>query len=154
MNPAKEEIARITNRHNERGSLAEAMRGKDMFIGVSVAGLVTREMVRSMAPQPIVFAMANPIPEIWPDEALEAGAVAATDGRRLNNALGFPGIFRGALDARARAINEQMKLAAARSLADQAPKGELVPDFMDRGVHKKVAGAVARAAREIGVARA
>jgi len=154
MNPAKEQIAELTNRDNEKGALADVIRGKDVFIGVSAAGLVSPEMVRSMAPGPIVFAMANPIPEIWPHEALEAGASVATDGRHVNNALGFPGIFRGALDVRAGDINEQMKIAAASALADQAPEGELVPDFMDREVHRKVAAAVAAAARESGVARA
>jgi len=152
MNPAKEDIARLTNRSNEKGTLADVMRGKDVFIGVSVAGLVTKDMVRSMAPQPIVFAMANPVPEIWPAEAIEAGAVAAEDGRTINNALGFPGLFRGALDAHAREINEQMKLAAAAALADAAPEGCLVPDFMDRGVHRDVADAVAEAARRSGAA--
>ena len=153
MNPAKEQIAGITNRDDERGALADVIAGKDVFIGVSAAGLVSREMVRSMARGPIVFAMANPIPEIWPHEALEAGAAVATDGRHVNNALGFPGIFRGALDARAVDINEEMKIAAASALAELAPEGELVPDFMDRGVHRKVADAVARAARGSGVAR-
>jgi len=153
MNPAKEQIARITNRDNEKGQLEAVIRGKDLFIGVSVGGVVTKEMIRAMAPEPIVFAMANPIPEIWPHEAIEAGASVATDGRHLNNALGFPGIFRGALDARARDINEQMKLAAAEALAEQAPAGELVPDFMDRQVHRRVADAVAKAARESGAAR-
>jgi len=154
MNPAKEDIAHITNREQEKGALADVLRGKDVFIGVSDAGLVSQDMVRSMAAGAIVFAMANPVPEIWPHEAVEAGAAIATDGRNLNNALGFPGIFRGALDARARDINEEMKIAAARSLAGQAPEDELVPDFMDRGVHRKVADAVAGAARDSGVARA
>jgi len=154
MNPAKERIAGETNRENQRGSLADVMAGKDLFIGVSAAGLVSKEMVRSMAEDPIVFAMANPVPEIWPHEALEAGAAVGEDGRHVNNALGFPGIFRGALDARARTINEQMKIAAASALAGLAPEGELVPDFMDRAVHRAVADAVARAARETGVARA
>ncbi|MFO8008950.1 MAG: malic enzyme-like NAD(P)-binding protein [Candidatus Brocadiia bacterium] len=148
MNPAKERIARETNRDNEQGTLEEVMRGKDVFIGVSVGGIVSKEMVRSMAPEPIVFAMANPVPEIWPHEAVEAGAVAAEDGRHINNALGFPGIFRGALDARATDINEPMKVAAASALAELAPEGELVPDFMDRAVHRAVADAVAHAARE------
>jgi len=153
MNPAKERLASFTNKERERGSLAEVIRGKDVFVGVSVAGAVTPAMVRSMAPEPIVFAMANPVPEIWPDEAMEAGAVAASDGRHINNALGFPGIFRGALDARARDINEEMKVAAAAALARQAPEGDLVPDFMDRGVHRTVADAVAATARQTGVAR-
>ena len=154
MSAAKEQIAQQTNRRNEEGSLADVMRGKDLFVGVSSAGLVSKDMVRSMAQGAIVFAMANPIPEIWPDEAIEAGAGVATDGRHLNNALGFPGIFRGALDARARDINEEMKVAAARALAGLAPEDELVPDFLDRAVHKAVAAAVAQAARDSGVARA
>mgnify|MGYP006283975225 CR=1 FL=1 len=153
MNPAKEQIARETNDENESGSLEEVMGGKDVFIGLSVAGLVSEDMVRSMAPDPIVFAMANPVPEIWPEKAIEAGAVAAEDGRNINNALGFPGLFRGALDAGATEINEDMKVAAARALADAAPDGELVPDFMDREVHRQVAQAVADAARSSGVAR-
>ncbi|MFW6189093.1 MAG: NAD(P)-dependent malic enzyme [Planctomycetota bacterium] len=153
MNPAKERIAEETNRHNQRGSLEQAMEDKDLFVGLSVGGLVSRQMVRSMARDPIVFAMANPVPEIWPEEALAAGAVAAEDGRHINNALGFPGIFRGTLNARAREINEEMKIAAADALAEQAPSGELVPDFMDRRVHAAVADAVADAARETGVAR-
>jgi malate dehydrogenase (oxaloacetate-decarboxylating) len=93
------------------------------------------------------------VPEIWPDEALQAGAAVASDGRHINNALGFPGLFRGALDARATDINEAMKIAASRALADLAPEGALVPDFMDRAVHRAVADAVARAARHSGVAR-
>jgi len=153
MNPAKQKIAEQTNRENERGSLAQVLRGKDAFIGLSVAGAVTQDMVRSMAPEPIVFAMANPVPEIWPHEAIEAGAVAAEDGRHINNALGFPGISRGALDARAREINEEMKMAASTALAELAPEGELVPDFMDKSVHRAVAEAVAEAARRSGVAR-
>jgi malate dehydrogenase (oxaloacetate-decarboxylating) len=154
MHPAKKRIAEETNRDNEKGPLEEVIRGKDAFIGVSTAGLVSGQMVRSMAPGAIVFAMANPIPEIWPHKALEAGAAVATDGRHLNNVLGFPGIFRGALDARACHINEEMKRAAAGALADLAPDGELVPDFMDRAVHRAVADAVADAARDSGVARA
>ena len=153
MNPAKEQIAQETNRDNERGPLADIIRGKGLFVGVSSAGLVSKDMVRSMAPDAIVFAMANPIPEIWPHEAIEAGAAVATDGRNLNNALGFPGIFRGALDARAGDINEQMKIAAATALAGLAPEGAPAPDFMDRAVHRAVADAVAQAARESGVAR-
>lgn len=153
MNPAKEDIAQITNRDNEKGPLAEVLRGKDVFIGLSGPGLVTKDMVRSMAPQPIVFAMANPVPEIWPEEALEAGAAVAEDGRNINNALGFPGLFRGALDARASEINEAMKIAASSALAGLAPQGELVPDFMDRSVHGAVGEAVARAAKDSGVSR-
>ncbi|MCD6416544.1 MAG: NADP-dependent malic enzyme [Planctomycetes bacterium] len=153
MNPAKEQIARETNAEHEQGPLAQVMRGKDVFIGVSAGGLVSKDMVRSMAPEPIVFAMANPTPEIWPHEAMEAGALVAEDGRNINNALGFPGIFRGTLDARASRINEEMKIAASTALARQAPEGELVPDFMDRRVHRAVADAVAEAARQSGVAR-
>jgi malate dehydrogenase (oxaloacetate-decarboxylating) len=154
MNPAKEAIAEVTNRDDQRGTLADVIRGKDVFIGVSAPGVVTADMVRSMAPAPIVFAMANPVPEIWPEEARAAGAEAAEDGRHINNALGFPGIFRGLLDARARGINEEMKTAASRALAALAPEGELVPDFMDGAVHRAVADAVAEAARRTGMARA
>ena len=154
MNPAKEDIARITNRGGVKGSLADAMKDRDVFIGLSVAGLVSKDMVRSMADDPIVFAMANPVPEIWPENALDAGAAAAEDGRNINNALGFPGLFRGALNVRASEINEEMKVGAAHALADAAPEGALVPDFMDKNVHRQVAEAVARAAKESGVARA
>ncbi len=152
MNPVKQDIAECTNRANEQGELKSVIRGKDLFIGVSAGGVVSPAMVASMAPGPIVFAMANPVPEIWPHEAIGAGAAVATDGRNLNNALGFPGIFRGALNARANAINEEMKVGAARALAEQAHEGELVPDFMDKKVHLKVAEAVAEAARRSGVA--
>jgi len=153
MNPAKEAIAQASNKANEGGTLGEVMRNKDVFIGLSVAGVVNREMVRSMRTRPIVFAMANPVPEIWPHEATEAGAAVAEHGRNINNALGFPGLFRGALDARATGINEEMKLAAAARLAALAPEGGLVPDFMDRNVHREVARAVAEAARTSGAAR-
>ncbi len=153
MNPVKRRIAEDTNAMEETGSLEGVIRGKDLFIGVSGPGLVSEQMVKSMADEPIVFALANPVPEIWPDDAVSAGAAVATDGRHLNNALGFPGLFRGALDARASNINEAMKIAASRALADLAPEGDLVPDFMDREVHRAVADAVAAAARESGVAR-
>jgi len=152
MNPAKESIAAVTNKDNETGTLEEVMKGKDVFIGVSGPGLVTQEMISSMAPDPLVFPMANPTPEIWPKEARAAGAALAEDGRTLNNALGFPGIFRGALDASAECINEEMKLAAAHALAALSPPERVVPDFMDRKVHRAVADAVAEAARESGVA--
>lgn len=154
MNPAKEDIARVTNRYNEKGTLAEVFRGKDVFIGVSGPGLVTQDMVRSMRKDPIIFALANPIPEIWPEEALAAGAAIADHGRNINNALGFPGLFRGTLDAEAACINEPMKLAASHALAGLAPKGKIVPDFMDLEVHRVVAAAVADAARKSGVSRA
>lgn len=153
MNAVKKRIGEETNAAGETGSLEDVIRDKDLFIGVSGPGLVSAEMVQSMAPDPIVFALANPVPEIWPDDAVCAGASVATDGRHLNNALGFPGLFRGALDARASDINEAMKIAASRALADLAPEGELVPDFMDRRVHRAVGKAVAEAARESGVGR-
>jgi malate dehydrogenase (oxaloacetate-decarboxylating) len=153
MNAAKEAIAEATNHEGETGNLEEVIRGKDAFVGVSVAGAVTQDMVRSMAPDPIIFAMANPVPEIWPDEAVSAGAAVASDGRHINNALGFPGIFRGVLDAGATCINEEMKVAASSALAGLAPEGELVPDFMERSTHQAVAAAVADAARRSGVAR-
>ena len=126
MNPYKEEIAAVTNRRKVQGSLAEALRGADVFIGLSVAGCVTREMVASMAKDAVVFAMANPVPEIMPDEAKAAGARVVATGRsdfpnQINNVLAFPGVFRGALDARATAINEEMKLAAVSPSATSSP---------------------------------
>jgi malate dehydrogenase (oxaloacetate-decarboxylating) len=153
MNYIKQKIAASTNRRRETGRLEDVMVDKNLFVGVSVADIVSKEMVQSMAENPIVFAMANPVPEIWPRDALDAGAAVATDGRNLNNALGFPGIFRGTLDAQATEINEEMKLAASKTLAELAPTDELVPDFMDKAVHRAVADAVAAAARESGVAR-
>jgi len=153
MNPVKEELASITNPRGLRGSLADAMRGAEVFIGVSAPDIVTPEMVSDMAPDPIVYALANPTPEIGKHQAAEAGAAFATDGRSLNNALAFPGVFRGALDARARCINDAMKLAAARAIAAQTPEDSLVPDFMDRTMHQAVARAVAEAAVSSGVAR-
>jgi len=163
MNPFKEEIASITNPHRIRGDLTEVLKGMDVFIGLSGPGLVTPEMVRSMAENPIIFAMANPIPEIMPDEAIQAGAKVVATGRsdfpnQVNNCLGFPGIFRGALDVRARVINEEMKLAAAKALADAVPEAELRPDYiipsaMNLHVPPKVAAGVAKAAMETGVAR-
>ncbi len=121
LNPAKQEIAKVTNKYKETGSLADVIKGKDVFIGVSAPGIVTEEMVRSMAKDPIIFAMANPTPEIMPDEAFRGGARIVATGRsdfpnQINNVLVFPGIFRGALDARATAITEPMKVAAAKAL--------------------------------------
>ena len=163
MNPAKGEIAALTNPRGCKGSLADALRGADVFIGVSAPGLVTKEMVQSMAPGAVVFACANPTPEIFPAEAKAAGAAVVASGRsdfpnQINNVLAFPGIFRGALDARASDINEEMKLAAARALAGLIPPEELsadniIPAAFDPRVCPAVAKAVAEAARASGVAR-
>ncbi len=150
MNPYKDAIAQITNKAGEKGSLEDVMRGKDVFVGVSAAGVVSKDMVKSMAKRPIVFALANPIPEIWPDEAIEAGASVALDGRMINNALAFPGLLRGTLDAGAPKITVEMKCAAAKTIASLATKKNIVPDFMDPNVHKKVAEAVAVAAGKRG----
>jgi malate dehydrogenase (oxaloacetate-decarboxylating) len=163
MNPVKEEMAKITNRSKKQGDLAEAMKGADVFIGVSVAGAVTQEMVRSMNRDPIIFAMANPIPEIMPEEAKAAGAAVVGTGRsdfpnQVNNVLAFPGIFRGALDTRATNINEEMKRAAVYAIANLITPEELsadkvIPAPFDPRVAPHVAAAVAKAAMESGVAR-
>ncbi len=160
LNPAKQEIARITNPHRIKGSLADAIHGADVFIGLSVAGIVSREMVRSMANDSIVFAMANPVPEIMPDLAKDAGARVVATGRsdfpnQVNNVLGFPGIFRGALDVKASDINEEMKKAASlaiASLIESVSETCIIPSPFDRRVVPYVAEAVARAAIETGVA--
>jgi len=148
MNEEKVALAERTNKDNIRGTLADAMAGRDLFIGVSRPNLVSREMVRSMRADPIVFALANPVSEIRVGEAYEAGAAVAADGRMMNNALAYPGIFRGALDAAAEAITTEMLLAAAGALAEAVPGGELMPEMMDPNTHRAVARAVARAARE------
>ena len=163
LNPAKQEIAAVTNKNKETGSLADVIKGKDVFIGVSAPGLVTADMVRSMASDPIVFAMANPTPEIMPDEAKEGGARIIATGRsdfpnQINNVLVFPGIFRGALDARARAITEPMKEAAARAIAAVVTDEELneeyiIPDAFNENVAKVVAKAVADEARRSGICK-
>ena len=163
MNPAKGEIAAITNPAGCKGRLADALRGADVFIGVSAPGLVTPEMVRSMAPGAVIFACANPTPEIFPADAKAAGAAVVASGRsdfpnQINNVLAFPGIFRGALDARASDINEEMKLAAAGALAELISPEELsaeniIPAAFDPRVCPAVAQAVAAAARASGVAR-
>ena len=163
MNRYKMEIARLTNKAGARASLAEALEGADVFIGLSSPDILTPEMIRSMAPNPIIFALANPDPEIHPDLALEAGALAVATGRsdfpnQVNNSLAFPGIFRGALDVQARDINDAMKLAAAEAIAALVPERELsprfiIPDSLDLKVPPAVAAAVARAAIETGVAR-
>jgi len=163
LNAAKREILSMTNPENLSGGLDVAMRGASLFIGVSVANVVTQDMIRSMAKDAIVLAMANPVPEIMPELAKAAGARIVGTGRsdfanQVNNVLGFPGIFRGALDVRARRIDDSMKIAAAKALAAHVPDNKLREDFiipspLDRSVAPKVAEAVARAAREAGLAR-
>ncbi len=163
LNPAQEEMAQKTNRDNRQGTLAEVMAGADVFIGVSRPNLVTPEMVASMAKDAIVFAMANPVPEIMPDEAKQGGAAIIGTGRsdypnQINNVLVFPGMFRGTFDVRASDINEEMKMAAARALADIILPEELsdqyiIPAAFDKRVGPAVAKAVAEAARRSGVAR-
>ena len=163
LSPAKQEIAAFSNKRHITGKLADAMKGADIFVGVSKAGLVTQDMVRSMAKDPIIMAMANPTPEIMPDLAKEAGAAVVGTGRsdfpnQINNVLAFPGIFRGTLDVRASDINEEMKIAAANAIAGLVSDEELNPDYIlpyafDPRVGKTVAAAVAQAARDSGVAR-
>ena len=163
LKPAKQDIADFTNKNHLRGSLADAMKGADIFIGVSAPGVVTEDMIKSMAKDPIVLAMANPVPEIMPDLAKAAGAAVVGTGRsdfpnQINNVLAFPGIFRGALDVRASDINEEMKIAAAKALASLVSDEELSADYIipkpfDPRVGKTVAAAVAQAARDSGVAR-
>ena len=163
MNPALEELAECTNLQCDKGTLADALKGADVFIGVSAPGLVTQEMVRSMNRDPVIFACANPVPEIFPDEAKAAGAAVVSTGRsdypnQINNVLAFPGIFRGAFDCRAKTINEEMKLAAAEALAGLVSDDELsaeciIPKAFDRRVGPAVAAAVAEAARKTGAAR-
>ncbi len=163
MNPYKEEIAQRTNQRGLKGHLADALRDTDVFVGLSAAGTTSKEMVRSMRRDPIIMALSNPEPEIWPEDAKEAGARIVCTGRsdypnQVNNVLAFPGIFRGALDVRAREINEPMKLAAARAIAalvdpDRLGPDYIIPDSFDRRVAPAVAEAVARAAIEAGVAR-
>lgn len=162
MNEAKEEMARLTNPKRKQGKLADLVVGADVFIGVSAPGVLTTEMVRTMAKDSIVFACANPTPEIFPDEAKAGGAAVVATGRsdfpnQINNVLAFPGIFRGAFDVRASDINDAMKLAAAEALAELVGE-ELSPDYIipaafDPRVGKAVAAAVAEAARRTGVAR-
>ena len=163
LNPAQSAMAQVTNRRHLRGTLADAVLGADVFIGVSAPNVLSQDMVRSMAKDPIVFAMANPTPEIMPDQALAAGAAVVGTGRsdfpnQINNVLAFPGIFRGALDCRARCINEEMKMAASRALADLTGDAlsatYILPDALDKRVARAVADAVMQAARDTGVARA
>jgi len=161
LNPSKKEIAELTNPRDVRGTLADAISGADVFLGLSVAGIVTAKMVESMAEDAIVFAMANPVPEIMPDLAVQAGARVVATGRsdfpnQVNNVLGFPGIFRGALDVRASDINEAMKVAASQAIAglvEQVSAEHIIPSPLDRKVVPAVAAAVAKAAIETGVAR-
>ena len=163
LNAEKMEMAKITNKQMREGTLEDVIKGADVFIGVSAPGCVTPEMVKSMAKDPIIFAMANPTPEIMPDVAREAGAAVVGTGRsdfpnQINNVLVFPGIFRGALDCRASDINNEMKIAAAKAIADYIPESELtaeniIPSALDKKVASAVAEAVIKAARETGVAR-
>ncbi|MCI6967005.1 NAD-dependent malic enzyme [bacterium] len=163
MNPVKEEMARVTNRAKQKGSLADVIQGADVFIGVSAPGAVTTEMVRTMAKDAILFACANPTPEIFPDEAKAGGARVIATGRsdfpnQVNNVLAFPGIFRGTFDVRASDINDEMKRAAAYAIAGLIGEDELNEDYIlpaafDPRVGKAVAAAVAEAARRSGVAR-
>lgn len=163
MNPIKDEMAKVTNLGHKKGTLADALVGADVFIGVSAPGMVTTQMVRTMAKDAILFACANPTPEIFPDDAKAGGAVVIATGRsdfpnQINNVLAFPGIFRGTFDVRASDINDTMKLAAAYALANLISEDELSPEYIipkafDPRVGKSVAAAVAKAARESGVAR-
>ncbi len=163
LNEEKALMAQQTNKKMKKGSLADVLKGADVFIGVSAPGMVTEEMVRSMAKDPLIFAMANPVPEILPDEARRAGAAVVGTGRsdfanQINNVLAFPGIFRGALDVRASDINDAMKIAAAKAIASLISDEELnaeyvIPAPFDSRVASSVAKAVAQAARDSGVAR-
>ncbi|WHH59336.1 malic enzyme-like NAD(P)-binding protein [Petroclostridium sp. X23] len=163
LNPEKESIAKVTNREYKKGSLAEVMVKTDVFIGVSAPNVVTKEMVQSMNEDAIIFAMSNPIPEIYPEDAKAAGARVVGTGRsdfpnQVNNVLAFPGIFRGALDARAANINDEMKIAAAYAIASMVSVDELcedyvIPNALNKEVAEKVAEAVAKAAVETGVAK-
>lgn len=163
LNPIKAEMAKITNFEHRAGTLEEVIRGADVFIGVSAPGTLTQEMVRTMAKDPIIFACANPVPEIFPDEAKAAGAAVVSTGRsdfpnQVNNVLCFPGIFRGALDARAADINDEMKIAAAKAIAGLVSEEELCADYIlpkafDPRVKGAVAEAVFKAAVRSGTAR-
>ena len=163
MNPIKEEMAKVTNRTKKSGSLAEMLVGADVFIGVSAPGAVTTEMVKTMNKDAVVFACANPTPEIFPDDAKAGGAKVVSTGRsdfpnQINNVLAFPGIFRGAFDVRAKEINDEMKLAASEALANLITDEELSPEYIipkafDKRVGPAVAKAVAEAAKRTGVAR-
>ncbi|MDO5142259.1 MAG: malic enzyme-like NAD(P)-binding protein [Eubacteriales bacterium] len=163
LNPAQAEMAKVTNRSHRTGTLADAVQGADVFFGMSAPQVLTSDMVATMAAEPMVFAMANPVPEIWPEDAKKGGAAVVGTGRsdypnQINNVLAFPGIFRGALDVRASDINEEMKLAAAKAIAGCVPDEQLTSDHImpmafDKAVIRAVADAVAQAARDTGVAR-
>ena len=163
LNDIKAEMAEISNLEMKKGGLAEVIKGADVFVGVSAPGSLTKEMVQSMAKDPIIFAMANPIPEIMPSEAIAAGAKIVGTGRsdfpnQINNVLAFPGIFRGALDVHARDINNEMKIAAAEAIASVIPENEItpeyiIPDAFNPAVKEAVSSAVKEAARRTGVAR-
>ena len=163
LNAEKMEMARISNQNKEKGTLQEVLKGADVFIGVSAPGTVTEEMVQNMAENPILFPMANPVPEIMPELAKKSGAAVVGTGRsdfpnQINNVLAFPGIFRGGLDVRASDINDEMKVAAAYAIAGLIQEEELNPEYIipnpfDKRVAKAVAEAVAKAAKETGVAR-
>ena len=163
LNTIKNEMAEITNESREKGSLAEVIRGADVFIGVSAPKTLTADMVKTMAKDPVIFACANPVPEIFPEEAKAAGAAVVSTGRsdypnQVNNVLCFPALFRGALDVRASEINNEMKVAAAHAIADLVSPEELNPDYIlpqpfDPRIKDSVAAAVAKAARQTGVAR-
>jgi malate dehydrogenase (oxaloacetate-decarboxylating) len=163
LNPFQLELASLTNPEDRSGTLADALIGADIFIGVSGPGMLTREMVQTMAPRAIVFALANPVPEIMPEEALAAGARVVATGRsdypnQVNNSLAFPGLMRGALDVRAHVINDAMKLAAAERLASlvseqELEEGQIIPLAMNYDVAPALAAAVAQAAMDSGVAR-
>ena len=163
MNPAQAQMAAVTNPERFSGTLADALRGADVFVGVSAPHIVSQEMIKSMAKDAVVFPMANPVPEIEPEEAKAAGAAIVGTGRsdhpnQINNVLVFPGLFRGALDVRAREINEEMKLAASHALAglvtaEELNKDYILPKAFDKRVGPTVAAAVAQAARDSGVAR-
>ncbi|MDR1363839.1 MAG: NADP-dependent malic enzyme [Spirochaetaceae bacterium] len=163
LNNEKQEMAEISNLNMKKGSLADVLRGADVFIGVSAPGVISEDMVRGMAAKPVLFPMANPVPEIMPALAIAAGAAVAGSGRsdfanQINNVLAFPGVFRGALDVRASDINDEMKLAAAYALAGLISDSELkadyiIPSVFDPRIKTTVAGAVAEAARKTGVAR-
>ncbi len=163
LNAVKEEMAKLSNKQQKKGQLADVIKGADVFIGVSAPGVLTAEMVKTMAKDPIVLAMANPVPEIMPEEAKAAGVKVMGTGRsdfpnQINNVLAFPGIFRGALDVRASDINDEMKIAAAKAIAEIVSDEELaadyiIPDPFNKAVTPAVAKAVAEAARKTGVAR-
>ena len=163
LNPVKEQIAQITNKDKLAGSLEDAVKGADMFLGVSSPNVLSEEMVKTMNPNAIVFAMSNPVPEIMPDKAIAAGAAVVGTGRsdfpnQINNVIAFPGIFRGALDCRASTINEEMKMAASIAIASLVSDEELSPEYIlpaafDERIARTVADAVIKAAKDTGVAR-